>query len=67
MSVLVLSNLPATLIAEINEWAALRQTTPERAAVELLRIGLHATSDRGQTSAARTATSGSDRGGSTVD
>lgn len=44
MTDLLLSNLPAKLIKEISEWATLRRTTPERAAVELLRIGLHATS-----------------------
>ena len=45
---LLLSNLPAKLVREITEWATLRRTTPERAAVELLRIGLHVTSEEVQ-------------------
>jgi hypothetical protein len=41
-----LTNLPPALPDEISEWATLRRTTPERAAIKLLRIGLHATSEK---------------------
>ena len=45
---LMLRDLPPKMMREAEEWAALRQTTPEAAAKELLRIALHVTADRHQ-------------------
>lgn len=35
--------VPQRLMAELREWAQLRPTTVEEAAVEMIRIGLHQT------------------------
>ena len=39
----MLRDLPSKMMREVEEWAALRRTTLEAAAVELLRVALHVT------------------------
>lgn len=46
MAELILRDLPERLLAELNDWARLRRSSPEKAAVELIRIGLHAVRER---------------------
>jgi hypothetical protein len=41
-----LRDLPERLLAELNDWARLRRVAPEKAAMELMRIGLHAVRER---------------------
>ena len=42
----MLRDLPPRMMRELEDWAALRRTTPEAAAVELLRVALHVPPDR---------------------
>ena len=46
MPELTIPDVPPRLINELREWATLRRSTVEAAAIEMIRIGLHQTRDR---------------------
>ena len=46
---LTLRDLPPRVMSELLEWATLRKCSVEAAALEMIRIGLFQTRDRGQT------------------
>ena len=47
MPELMLHDVPPRLMNELREWAALRRTNIEQAAIEMIRIGLYETRARG--------------------
>lgn len=52
---IVLSNLPAKLVDDLRAWARRHRRSPEKAALELLRVGLDVASDETQTALAAAA------------